>query len=501
MELPHNEQHLSDDEIFIGKLSLKEVKMRVQWNNHHVEPKCVTQSNDNTNERSLKIIEIHSEPNLMKSDPDQSPHPLPPVKSVSHPSLSPEIDNAWEIKNEDDSFIKIEKMVSSLCVSPKQEKSVKLDNTLDVIDYILKNGPSYNYDNHEINGGLLEGNHLKDKLSSKITVVTPKKENPPAASNDKVILETGVSSVSYITPSKENPKLENIETLVTPCSEKKVKTPCIFKTPGNPVSLKKTPFNSAKKTPSRSKTFDHIASPVASYINNCPVVPLLKDVRPSKPLPGPSSIPKFVKVKQQSKPCNKENVNLPSIAYKSAKKTKVIAVPDEEKLPQSQWAKKITSSLPKPSVMKHDHREISLAKRVLLSRQEDSFGDLSLRQADVSVCTQKSAFNRIKKPITMENLRFCGTKYRQYKLNKPFSNAGQAKIDQINNKIMDISGRAIVDMQHNLDGGGLLKYTKHSSYHDLQNYGTNSWECQVQSTRSLHNMLMLEQRRACYRQY
>lgn len=43
-------------------------------------------------------------------------------------------------------------------------------------------------------------------------------------------------------------------------------------------------------------------------------------------------------------------------------------------------------------VMKHDHREQNFAKKKLMSQQEDSFADLSYHQAEVSVCTQKSAY-------------------------------------------------------------------------------------------------------------
>lgn len=65
---------------------------------------------------------------------------------------------------------------------------------------------------------------------------------------------------------------------------------------------------------------------------------------------------------------------------------------DEQRLPQSQWAKKIMTSLPRPVVMKHNHREMNVAKRRLLSHQEDSFADLPCQQAEVSICTQKTAF-------------------------------------------------------------------------------------------------------------
>ncbi|XP_026758856.2 uncharacterized protein LOC113518232 isoform X2 [Galleria mellonella] len=349
----------------------------------------------NENEESLKIIEIHSEPNLTHRN-DHSVISASCIKSKSQSSLSP--DTVWSNKNEDDTFILAEKLVSNLCLSPKNDKTVQLNNTLEVVDYILKNGPSCMSKNNE---ELLEGNQLKDRLASKITIVTPKKDQILLDSTDKEECVETIVTGSHITPKKVESKSDNkTELHITTFSGQKIKTPGIFKTPvsRNPVSHKKALLSSVKKIPSRTKSFDHIASPVASYIKNCPVVPILTEVHPTKPLPGPSSIPKLVKGKVPNKPCNKENVNanLPSIAYKNAKQTKVMAAPNADKLPQCQWIKKITSSLPKPSVIKHDHREINPAKRLLLLRQEDSFGDLSLKQADVSVCTQKSAFNRHK---------------------------------------------------------------------------------------------------------
>lgn len=72
-------------------------------------------------------------------------------------------------------------------------------------------------------------------------------------------------------------------------------------------------------------------------------------------------------------------------------------MPDENKLPQSHWVKKITSSFPRPTVMKHENREMNPIKKRLLSNQEDSFANLTCHQADVSLCTQKTAFKSTNK--------------------------------------------------------------------------------------------------------
>lgn len=66
--------------------------------------------------------------------------------------------------------------------------------------------------------------------------------------------------------------------------------------------------------------------------------------------------------------------------------------PDESKLPHYQRAKQLLSSIPKATVIKHDHREKSLKKP--LQNQEHSFADLSVHQAKVSNCTQKCALNK-----------------------------------------------------------------------------------------------------------
>lgn len=67
-------------------------------------------------------------------------------------------------------------------------------------------------------------------------------------------------------------------------------------------------------------------------------------------------------------------------------------------MPQNQWAKQVASSIPKVVVLKHNHREVGSCKIPLVHhRQEDSFQDLTLHQADLSVCTQKSALKKPKK--------------------------------------------------------------------------------------------------------
>lgn len=71
-------------------------------------------------------------------------------------------------------------------------------------------------------------------------------------------------------------------------------------------------------------------------------------------------------------------------------------MPDEERLPESQWANQLSSSLPKAIVIKHEHRQNNSVKKSSKPQTEDSFANLTLHQADVSVCTQKTAYNKVK---------------------------------------------------------------------------------------------------------
>ncbi|KAG6455203.1 hypothetical protein O3G_MSEX009108 [Manduca sexta] len=411
MELPHAEdlQEQSDDEVFFGKLSLKELKKHILWNykpssmipeNSHIpldhnkslDIKTEIKSNDMIDDYGAKILESHSEPNL-RSPKNQH-------------RTSPEFQSPCA-RTSEDSFLKIENMVDNLCISNNVDTKVELNNTLDVIDYILNNGPeSKTEDIVKVEKEATDTQNLGEETAIKPlkTILSPSKLRHAEFKANKEI-KTKSDSPPYVTPIKNEfrtpSKTEILKTprsatkvkldvFVTPSTNLKSKTP-VFKTPAL-LSQKKQLATSVKKTPAKPNSYQHISSPVASYIKNCPQVPLLKDVHPKKPLPGPSAIPKFTKGIIEK---NKENILLPSVAYKSAKKTKVIEIPDEEKLPQSQWVKKMTSTLPKPVIMKHNHRQMDIAKRSLM--QEESFADLPYRQAEVSVCTQKTAFKLNKK--------------------------------------------------------------------------------------------------------
>ncbi|CAH2102617.1 unnamed protein product [Euphydryas editha] len=395
MALCSSDENLSDDEIFFGKLSLKEVKKRLLPNNHRQTITCGTETIKVSNDESVSIIETHSEPDI------HSVRDTVASLDYSNTSFASRASLGWDVKSTDDSFLKIEKMVTEMCISPKETKKEELDNTLEVVEFILNNAPLHDNKNN-ITDPIVSEKETEENISKvndcskQSTEVTD--ENVQAA-NTSVDCKTDIKiEVLHETPSKKPSNLKKhiqnnkIEGKSTPSAEIK-QTKEIFKTPKNPILFKNNQLSSAKKTPGKINAFQHITSPVATYIKNCPQVPLLRDVHPKKPLPGTSSIPKIIKNTSNDK-VEKENVLLPSIAYRSAKKTKMITIPDKERLPQSPWAKKIASSLPKPVVIKHDHREVNSMKKSMLNHQEDSFANLSLHQADLSVCTQKSAVTK-----------------------------------------------------------------------------------------------------------
>ncbi|XP_041975726.1 uncharacterized protein LOC121730651 [Aricia agestis] len=453
------DENLSDDEIFFGKMSLKEAKKLIFIN----YPQRQTISYSTTNEEhdeDVRIIETHSEPDLIEVDKSLDSD----LNSISSPNIV--CNNFKECDLDvkpDDSFIRFEKMVSELCMSPT-DKHPKLDNTLEVVDFILNNVEhnkpevkvlpcldiNLDVDNKTENLHSVEDSNTND--SNAINVQTPKtnlrNENnieckTVACVTPETKLENscniGVGSTDFVsmgnTPKdnvkvennircetttcdtvKTNPesyntkvyntskvecttKINNVHNIpeikhdtnllsVTPKNKLLMNSNAVFKTPKNPVSSKKV--TSAKKTPNRLNTYQHIMSPVASYIKNCPQVPLVKDVHPQRPLPAKSSIPQ--PIKNVSKTMNKENIEIPTVAYKSAKKTQMVTVPSQEKMPKGEWTSKLTSSLKKPVVITHGQRVANNVAKNLNKRQEDSFANLTLQQAEISVCTKKSAF-------------------------------------------------------------------------------------------------------------
>lgn len=198
-------------------------------------------------------------------------------------------------------FQQIEKLVHDLSVTPDKiidKNNEELDNTLDVVEYILNSEHNDSDKKHAETKSNTEG---LSQLQSEHAVKTSMLKLQP-------VLKTPIKTERSVYTLKS--------------SERKLRPPStntsMFKTPGNSVSQKRmlTPLK---------KQFEHVASPVASYINDSPVVPLLKNVRPKKPLHGTSFIPQPIKNPSKLNACNKENQNLPSTAYRCAKETKVVS--------------------------------------------------------------------------------------------------------------------------------------------------------------------------------
>ncbi|KAJ2947816.1 hypothetical protein O0L34_g9604 [Tuta absoluta] len=384
------EDHSGDEEFFFGPFTMQEARKHlIPLCHRQTVGYCINAEPINDTNTSLKLIETHSAPDVSPKSDLNSPTI---TKSESSPGLSPDaVVSDWDIKP-DDSFLRLEKMVSEMCMSSDTPcDQGKSETNKYFTDHSLAQKESSTYENQTDkqiqNKILIENNDMQ---------VSSTTEDEP-----KSVLKTPAKN-NYSKYTLKTPK-QNIFT--TPSSELKTRTP-LFKTPGNP------PSNRKMVTP---KKYQNVASPVATYIRNSPQVPLLKDVYPKKPLPAVSSIPKLSRqiarpnmgnkenIKQDKvkaiKPEKQECVKLPAVAYRNAKETKVIDIPDVNKMPQNNWAKQVASSIPRAMVAKHNYREASSAKKPLHSRQEDSFGDLSLHQADLSVCTQKSTFTIPRKNV------------------------------------------------------------------------------------------------------
>lgn len=276
---------------------------------------------ENKNNDSIQIIETNSEPNVSYARP-----------SLSSPdSITNVTKSDWDIKSTDDSFLQLEKMVSEMCVSPKSNNNDDLNNTLEVVEYILNN-PITKDDNHEV-----------EILKSDLVCVEPIiKESPIKLLNcfEKLqlyktkaeVVNNGNDNMKLLQESPSQNKAENnysnyvkTESLIAPTPTKQ--TEHVFKTPKNILSTKKHILTSStKKTPNKINAYQHITSPIAFYINKCPQVPLIKDVHLKKPLNNSTSISKVTHTPKEHKTSNKENISLPSVAYKSAKETKMVCI-------------------------------------------------------------------------------------------------------------------------------------------------------------------------------
>lgn len=265
---------------------------------YFITHRYTTKLHEDDNDASIRIIETHSAPDI-----GPNIHAEPPIankKSMSNLDISPNnVPSKWNISVSDESFLKMERLVTELCMSPKKEE---LDSKIDID---LTNHDSISSDN--TSDSMTVSQKPSQFEADKINVLDVNSYKTPVKQSNCV---PRTAHSAYLTSKTSRP-----DAYATPSTGSK--TP--FKTPGNPVH-KKTTY-----TPSK-KPFQHVMSPVAFYINSCTQVPLVKNVQPKKLLPGTSSIPKLVKSTPKTNLCNKENVSLPSIAYRSAKETKVVCI-------------------------------------------------------------------------------------------------------------------------------------------------------------------------------
>lgn len=391
-------EDLSDDEVFFGKMTLKEVKKNIWLNHGYNRTSNVICQKQKPERNSIKIIETHSQPNLRSETAPSSPQP----------------GSTRDNRKSDESFIQMENLVSKLCLSP--EKAAELNNTLDIVDYILNNGPNEATNQVDIKIVKTEEDIPKNdrnQPTNKIDIKTENTEedikidladinfkvikaeitlsNDPSVNNSPkkvlstpktIIKKTLKASPRYFTPAKSQKKEADV--FLTPSSNLLQPEKPIFKTPIN--SLKKPSVSTLRATPNKSHMYKHIKSPIATYIKKSIQVPMVTNICPKKTLAGcaeSSKIPKLVKPPNKQ---DKENTALPTVAYKSAKNTKVVQVVDKEK--PSQVAKKLLSTLPQPAViLKHEARQFNSSRKPLKHLPEDSIADLSCLQADLSVCT------------------------------------------------------------------------------------------------------------------
>lgn len=258
-------------------------------------------SNEDGCGESFKLIEKQSAPNILFNE-----EPKLQQSEISKLSLSPHAYSSWDIKP-NDSFLQIEKMISDLCV-----------NTIDITEQISKQSKG---DHKNIQSVPLYITEVQINVQTEVVEIVEKVEqnfetpHKLADATNLLAPEANISNIDLITPTKQNitPGIYS-----TPLQERI--HPSVFKTPGLPAPQNRF------QTPATKRSFQHVVSPVATYINKSPVAPLVKNVRPKKPLVRSSAIPKPIKSALKANSNNKENNNLPCFAYRAAKETKMVGI-------------------------------------------------------------------------------------------------------------------------------------------------------------------------------
>lgn len=324
-----NDLYFNDEEVFFGRLSLNEIKFHIlPTKQRNSAIGCSLHSE--TDDSSLRLIETTSEPSLLHIN-DSTSLMHRSVGSLPDLTLNNSNVESWDTKTSDESFIKMECMFAKMHDTKAPEN--ECDNTFDEVDRMLKEAQRLQYENE--NSDIKNANIKKDdcfmlnspSLSSSEVLIhssglmkNPLKERVNTNDIKKQLFpkENKIPKIMIQSPTLTGEQHEDIFCTPLKSTENLNTENTVFKTPAN-QGVKKLTKSSVKRTLLK---YDYIKSPVASYIRDGPQVPLMKDVRPKRPLPGSSAIPKFVKSPIRS---NKENINLPHLAYRSAKETKVVS--------------------------------------------------------------------------------------------------------------------------------------------------------------------------------
>lgn len=291
-----------------------------------------------------------------------------PITDLTSSTESNGMSLDYDVLDKVDNILTKENKVEQICASPENtDSSDEINKTLELVEYLFNNKPESDNDiklqmlqkNIEVNlpettepfnrtllrsttdqntktYGSNFANHVMEKspeiTSSEISLRPPEIRllDHCAVQTDKNLFAINIQQEESCTTS-ENLKLielsnnsvkkyvpnfgdSNLKSTVQTLSSIPNKTP-------STTPAKNEPTNKIKK-------YHYISSPVASYIYNTPQVPLVKDVHPKKPLPSSSctlSVSKSTTSHHGVKSSNKENINLPFVVYKSAKKTRVVS--------------------------------------------------------------------------------------------------------------------------------------------------------------------------------
>ncbi|XP_023938270.1 uncharacterized protein LOC112046045 [Bicyclus anynana] len=230
------ESDSSEDEVFFGPITLKEVRAcllpkHVRRAMRKAEKK---KKEINGHDNSIKIIEVHSEPE-MNNDCVINSSDLPKVSNrLRNCSTSP-FDSSYLRLPADDSFVLIEKQVTEICMT--ENKNSDLNNALDIDNYFGKKQndliPNIHIESEDGQSQLQQkstSKFLKDGAATHIYENQTKKDD--------------------LDPSITNPP-KNINVLKTP-------------TRNNQAHSVRTPFS--------KNMYQHVSSPVAEYIKNPPVL-------------------------------------------------------------------------------------------------------------------------------------------------------------------------------------------------------------------------------------